>query len=283
MVQAAVADPTPVEGQLIRGPWTDEIISRTCEGDLAAGRLLEWGTDPATQVMEMAAIPVADADAIMTAAVFVTSAGLVDYLPAVFNGVIGFDRIAPARNVTITFDAHADWNVATGLIIQVFGHDAYGAPIAEEHVKLTGSGAYTWTSLQAFSSVTTVRRGICAGAGGTGTVGVSSARMELSQNEYPGIAVYEAAKEPNTAARNYADEEPVSILTHGRFIAVPEHAVTAGDDVYVRVLTAGADLVGQFTGMDGAVTPGTYAKLLGAKWLTPSAADGLATIELAGV
>jgi hypothetical protein len=66
-------------------------------------------------------------------------------------------------------------------------------------------------------------------------------------------------------------------------IAVPEHAVSPGDDVYVRVLTAGADIVGQLTGMDGATTPGIYAKLLGAKWRTAAAADGLAVVELAGV
>jgi hypothetical protein len=67
MVQTAVADPTLREGQW-SADFPASFISRVAEGALSVGRLVGWGTHPERQVLEPAAVPGADADAIMTAA-----------------------------------------------------------------------------------------------------------------------------------------------------------------------------------------------------------------------
>jgi len=283
-VQAAVADPVLIEGMLRKGPYPHDIISRVCEGDLAAGRLLVWGTDPATQVAEMAALPAADVDAIATAAVVIAAAAAQTIAAGDFDGAIGADRISPARVPSISFDASTDWDIAAGITVTWYGRDAGGANCSCSVNKATGSGALALYGDVPMSAIDHVD--ISAGSaatGGAATLGVANDRVELSPNEYPGVALYRGIKEPNTAVRNYADEEAVDLLVKGDFVAIPEHAVSAGDDVYVRVLAAGTDLRGQFTGMDGAMTPASYARLIGAKWRSPAAADGLAIIRLTGV
>ncbi len=285
VVQAAVADPTSVEGALIRGPWAEEIISRACEGALAAGRLVEYGTDPAQQVQEMAALPAVDADAIcLTASNFNSAAAAQTLNAGQLDGAIGRDRIAPCRTITCFFDADAGWDTPTGQCrIDIYGHDAAGAEIWDTVVKVNGSGSVTLTTAKAFASVYRIDIEECNAGTGTGTVGVSNLRVELSPADYPGLSIYRAAREPGTALRNFTDNAALDILMRGRLMCVPEHAVAQGDQVYVRVLAAGNDLRGQLTGQDGADTPATYAKLAGAKWVSAAAADGFARVELAGI
>jgi hypothetical protein len=286
VVQAAVAAPTPVEGQLIQGPWAEETESYTTEGALQAGRLLAYGTDRATQAAEMGALPAADPNAIMLVGTFLSNAlTATTYTGAQLDGVIGGDRIAaPCRTVTVTFDADAGWDTPSGACrVDIYGHDADGGEVHDTIQKENGSGAGTYTTAIVFASVYRIDVEATNANTGAGTVGVSNARMECSPADYAGIALYNPAKEPNTASRNFAYNEPFSTLRRGRIAAVPEHAVTDGDQVYVRVLAAGADLAGQMTGQDGAATPGTYAKLAGAKWRRASVADAMSIVELAGV
>ena len=285
VVQAAVADPTFIEGGLVRGPWPEEVISRVCEGDLAAGRLMEWGTLPAQQAMEMAALPAVDADAIcLTASNFISDAAAQTLDAGDMDGVIGRDRIAPCRTVTVFFDADPGWDTPTGQCrIDIYGHDALGAEIWDTVVKINGSGSVTLTTAKAFASTYRIDIEECNAATGTGTIGVSNLRLELSPSDYPGLSIYRAAKEPNTVLRNFADNQPLDILMKGRLMAVPEHAVVQGDQVYVRVLAGAGDLLrGRLTGQDGADTPTTYSKLAGAKWVSAAAAGGFAIVELAG-
>src|SRR6056300_976016 len=107
MVQTAIADPVLREGMLMEGFWTNHRISRLVEGanGMSFGRLCEFGTDPSKQVQEPAATPVADVDSIGTAAVFASAAAAQTVMATNFDGVIGRDRIAPCRCLTITFDA----------------------------------------------------------------------------------------------------------------------------------------------------------------------------------
>lgn len=281
MVQTVVADPTAVEGMRIRGPWPEEIISRICEGDLAAGRLVMFGTDPEQQVIELPALPAADDDAIVTDAVFVSSATVQTIDASSFDGVIGLDRITPARSIGVHFDAHANWSVASvGVRVTLFGHDATGAAISETVTRLGAAGALDYYTTQAFASLTGYTVSSCGGASGTGTIGVANDRVELSRSDYPGLAVYKANKEPHTSARNFAQYDEIGIMTDGRLMCVPEHAVSNGDQVYVRVFEDGTDLRGQLTGQDGAADPTTYAKLAGAHWTMAAVADGFASVEI---
>src|SRR5210317_1870829 len=107
MVQTAIADPVLREGMVHQGFWINRRISRLVEGanGMSFGRLCEWGTDPTQQVQEPAATPIADVDAIGTAAIFASAAAAQSIFATTFNGAVGRDRIAPCRCLTITFDA----------------------------------------------------------------------------------------------------------------------------------------------------------------------------------
>ena len=285
MVQTAVADPAMRKGQVIQGPWPQEIHSRIAEGALAAGNLVQYGTDKERQVQELAALPAADVDAIATAAVIGSAVTAQSIQSGTFDGATGRDRIIPARTVSVNFDANADWDTPSGECrVDIYGYDALGAYIKDTVSRPNqGAVAFADSTMKAFATVIQIDIEACNGATGTATVGLSNDRIELSPKDYPGLACYESMAEPNTTAREFADEDPVAVLFRGRICSVPEHAVSIGDDVFVRVLAAGNDLRGQLTGQDGADTPATYARLAGAKWVSVAAADGVAKVELAGV
>jgi hypothetical protein len=281
MVQTAVADPTMRKGQIIQGPWP-EVISRVCEGAITAGNLVQHGTDPERQVQPMAALPAADVDAIATAAVIGSATTAQNISATTFDGAVGRDRITPARTVSVNFDASADWDTPSGECrVDLYGFDAAGTRI-KDCVSRPNCGAvvYAASTRLAFSDVTELDIEACNGAGGTATIGLSNDTVELSPNDFPGIAVYELMMEPTIPAAEFADEDEIAVLTHGRICSIPEHAVSVGDDVYVRILEDGADLRGQLTGMDGADTPATYAKLAGARWVSAAEADAPAKVEL---
>jgi hypothetical protein len=287
MVQTAVADPVLREGQIFNGPWPQKILSRIAEDDIGFGRLVDYGTDPETQVQEIPALPVADVDAIMTAAALASAAAAQDIASGNFDGVIGRDRISPCRCITVTFDADAGWDTVSGECrIDIYGTDASGASIVDTVAKANGSGAVTLTTRKAFAQVDRVHVEACNAATGTATMGVSNDVVELTQRDYPGVAAFYKMKEPNdttTPVYEIAQYDDVDVLQEGRIVVVVEHAVSVGDQAYVRVLAAGNDVRGQFTGQDGADTPATYAKLAGGSFMTAAAADGLAVLELRGV
>jgi hypothetical protein len=272
------------EGQIVRGPWLEKVLSRTAEAALGAGKLVKFGTSPAYQVIELPALPVADVDAIATAAVVVSAAVAHTVAPAAFNGAIGRDRIVPCRTISVNFSASADWDTGTGeCLVDIYGHDAAGTEI-HDTVARPNSGAvlYAASTRLAFADVDRIDIQASNGAGGTATVGVSNDKIEFSPADYPGVALYEAIKEPGTAAREFVQYDDVSVLQSGVVAVKVEHAVSIGDPVYVRHTAAGADLAGQFTGSDGADTPTTYGRLAGARFRSAAAIDGLAQLELVG-
>jgi hypothetical protein len=287
MVQTAVADPVLREGMIYRGPWPQEILSRISEGNIGFGRLVDYGTDPVTQAREIPALPAADVDAIMTAAVFASAAAAQDIASGTFDGVIGFDRISPCRTITVTFDASGDWDTPSGECrIDIYGNDAAGIEIKDTVSRANGAGAVTLTTRKAFADVTRVHVEACNGAGGTATMGVSNGYVELTQRDYPGVACFTKFLEPNvTVAPVYeiATRIQFDILVRGHIVVIPEHAVSIGDQAYIRVLAAGNDVRGQFAGADGASTPTTYAKLVGATYQSNAAADNPAVVELKGL
>ena len=284
MVQIAVADPTARKGQLVQGPWPLDLRSSMCEGALAAGNLVDYGTDPLQQVREIPALPAVDVDAIATAAVIASAVTAQTITSGTFDGVVGADRISPCRTVSVNWSASADWDTPSGECrVDIYGYGNDGNKVKDSVARPnSGALAVARSTRIAFSSIVSVDIEACNGVGGTATIGLSNDRVALSLRDYPGVAVYEMIKEPNTAAREYADNEQVEVLHRGVIATIPEHAVSVGDDVYVRVLEAGADLRGQFTGQDGAATPGTYAHLAGARWTSAAAADGMAHLELRG-
>lgn len=265
----------------MEGYWTNELRSAACEGELAAGNVVSYGTDPETQVSELAALPSADADAIMTASVLKSVTTAHTYAASVFDGAIGRDRISPARTISITFDANAGWDTGgDDLLIDIYGVDARGAEIKDTIAKATGSGAGTWKTAKAFAAVTRVDVGASGAATGTATMGVANDLVELGRGDVAGIAAYAPVKEPNSSTREFADEDEVSVLARGHIASVPEHDVSLGDDVYVRIAAAGTDLRGQLTGQDGADDPAHYARLVFARWASSGTHDTVQKVEL---
>jgi hypothetical protein len=240
MVQTAVADPVLREGQIFNGPWPQKILSRIAGGNIGFGRLVDYGTDPETQVQEIPVLPVADVDAIMTAAALASAAAAQDIASGNFDGAIGRDRISPCRCVTITFDADAGWDTPSGECrIDIYGTDASGASIKDTISKANGSGAVTITTRKAYAQVDRVHVEACNAATATATMGVSNDVVELTQRDYPGVAAFYRMKEPNvTTAPVYeiAQYDEVDVLEEGRVVVVVEHAVSVGDQAYVRVL-----------------------------------------------
>jgi len=286
MVQSTVADPTLRAGQIYTSFWDADSISRAVEGasGLAAGHLVEWGTSPEQQVQEVQAVPVADPDAIATAAV-VASAVAAQNIPASsFDGVIGRDRIAPARCLSISFDASADWNTPSGECrVNFYGDDD---ELIDSIAKPNGSGAGTYNTAVPASMVSRFHIEACNGAGGTATVGVAtigaSTPVKLHLADYPGISEYEGIKEPGTSTREFAQYDDVSVLRRGDIGVPVEHAVSVGDPAYVRMVAGGGHLAGSITGSDGADTPATYARLVGAHFITSASADDVAVLRIGG-
>jgi len=272
------------EGALAEGPYDAE--SYVAEGALKFGLIVDFGTNPRTQVRAMPVLPAVDVDAIMTAAQCVSNiAGATYSTAAHFNGAIGHDRISPCRTVSMTFEAANinDWNTPAGeCLVEIYGLDEDGNPAKDAVSRPNNAATATYHTAMAFSSVTRIDIPACNGAAGTATVGVSNERVALGRADYPGIVIYDPATESFAATTEVDDNDQCSVLSAGKFWAMTEHAVSPGDDVYVRVLLAGADVRGQLTGQDGAAVPATYAHLSNARWRSVAAADNLAIVELKG-
>lgn len=283
MVQTAIADTIHRPGQVIRGPWTETILSRVAGGNLMSGRLVKWGTDPELQAIELPALPAADVDAIATAAVIASAITAQSIGANLFDGVIGRDRITPCRTISVNFDASADWDTPAGECrVDIYGHDASGAAIHDQVARPNvGALAHAASTRLAFADVYRIDIEACNGAGGTATVGVSNDLVELSLADY-GVALFEAIKEPVSALYDFEQYDAVNVCSKGVVDVQVEHAVSVGDAVFVRVLAAGLDYRGQFTGQDGADTPATYARLAGARFMSAAAIDGYAHLELMG-
>jgi len=272
------------EGAIAESPYDAE--SYAAEGNIGVGLLVGFGTDPRKQVLPMAALPAADVDAIMTAAQFASTAAGQSYSTAAhFDGATGHDRLIPAATISVTFAPANinDWNTPSGeCLVEIYGLDKEGNDIKDSISRPNGAATATYSTRLPFAAVHRIDTPACNGAAGTGTVGFSLDRVGLGRDDFPGIGIYDPAREPFAVLTEVGDEDQLSVLTSGKFWAVAEHAVSNGDHVYVRVLLAVLDVRGQFTGMDGAAVPATYAHLSNARWRTAADADGLAIIELKG-
>lgn len=265
------------EGQLACQPYHPP-RSVVAEGEIRAGLLVQRGTDPEDQVKAVAALAAADDDAI---ALHLASAAAPTWYTAdadIDDGVIGKGEIFPASSLMFTFDASADWDATTGVVV---GVDADGHYL-EERIDIATSTVYYTRGH--FKRVLGVFFPTQTGAGGVCKVGVDATYgMSVSPKD-SGVAVYDRAREPSdTSTVTFDDNETLSVLQAGQIAVTVEHAVVPGDPVGVRFVLAGADVRGQFDVMP-AQAPGskTFALLTGARFLTTTAADGIAIVELGG-
>lgn len=207
-----------------------------------------------------------------------TSGSIQTLTGATLDGVIGVGRIVPAQQVTMTLSSHADWNLTTA---QVRGEDADGNVIVEE-VIIPDAGNVTVTTIQAFGKVTAVYLPAQASTGGTFTIGTAPTKAEYSRRDVLGIAEWQSSRAPydvTTYSKDgeYAVNDDVPVIGHGRVWVKTEAAALRSGAVYVRIVTSGADTVGQFSSAPSA----SFALVRGAKFHTAQAtAAGLVQVQL---
>jgi hypothetical protein len=264
-----------------------KIYTRTAESAISMGNLVRVGTTyPETGCIEIPALPAADDNALITVAQGASALVPVNYdTAAEFDGAIGVGLISPARVVTIECSANADWDTPTGMCrFDVYGPMFPGGPIVKDTVVRPNQGAvlFQGSTRIPFSGVVQIDQEACNGATGTMIAGVDNDRVGFGIAQYPGVACYNPASEPFTAAREIETADDVNIIVRGSVVVHVEHTVVAGEQAYVRHTAAGAVLAGRWTGNAAAVIPGTYAMVQNAYFVRGAVADGLAVVMLGG-
>lgn len=107
----------------------------------------------------------ADPDAVVASGL-ATTVGIQNI--TTFNGVRGAGPYAPARNLTLTLNNHADWDAST---ITVTGTDSTGRVITEAFTVPNG-GNTVLTGTKGFATVTNINIPAQSGTGGTLLVGL---------------------------------------------------------------------------------------------------------------
>lgn len=259
------------EGMIAEQTNPQVILSKIAEGDIRVGLLLETGTN-ANQISPLAVLPAADAVSVVLTPI-ASAAAAQEVGPAAFDGVAyGDGLIGLAQRLRFTFNASADW-VAS--VMQVRGEGAGGAEYVEDILIPAGGGAVVDTQ-GVFSLVQTIAIPAQGGVAGTLTVGTAPTAYVPDPRAYIGVGVYDRMAYPSaTATVTVDDEQPVAVMTKGRIWVRTEDTVVAGAPAYVRMVTAGAAVRGQWRGSPAA----NFARYPGAHFVTATS-GGLAVLEL---
>lgn len=223
-VEAAHANGAPVVGNLV-------LLSGPTAGELESA-----------EAAPLAALTV-DVDAI---AATVASAGTAQTLSgASLDGVVGDDRMNPARRISILPDSHTDWDPGFAI---VKGEDVMGNYIEAQVAIATSS---TNATHEFFSRVTSVYIPAQTGAGGTATIGVT-ADEGVYHPETVGVLVRDTAKAPLTSGDAVTDNDRVDVLKTGTIFVEVEDAVSVkGAPAFLRTATSGGDVMGQWSCIPG--------------------------------
>ena len=274
------------EGLLAEG-FPCEVDSYIAETAVRAGFAVALGTDVATtqnQVNPLPALPAADVDAIATVIPSALVAAVYTGIGAgALDGAVGIQRIYPPQAVTLNFDASVDWDGPLGFTMHtVYGEDADGRPCSEDVVRNNvGAVAFAVATRQPFSRVNRVDVGAGSGVGGLLTVGTDPTFNDIGRTCFPGIVVYDVAREPSAvAAVTFDAGETLSVMKRGRIWCVARTAVVPDDPVLVRTTAGGGILRGAMYGVEVMGAGSAFARWLGARWTTPAAIGGLAIVEV---
>jgi hypothetical protein len=233
---------------------------------IAAGLLVVKGDVPAKGYLP-AGVDAADPDAILatggaSAATAQTVSGVA------LDGVVGTDRLGPTRNLVLVLSSHADWD-ATAAVVTGLDEDG---DVIQETFLIPNGGNVTVTGVRHFASVTSIYIPAQSGTGGTFTLGTGALIGVLAARYIHGVAVYDAAREPEAYPIGYV----VPCARKGRVFVVSETSYEDGDSVYVRFVATGNEVAGQFRATPDA---NDCALVKGARfWRTGSA--GVAAIDL---
>jgi hypothetical protein len=243
----------------LRGSDDHRLIERgvQMDGAVQVGILsvLSDGKDPSSldsdQIKAMPALAVS-ANAVLAATASAAAAVAIDQNSA---PALQIARLSPARRVTATLSAHANWDATK---MRVYGYDVEGRAIKEEMIIPDGGGV-TLTTHQFFARVTKVELDAQSGTGGSFTMGYTADEGIYSPEEC-GILLRPYTSEPLTND-SVDDKKGGDWLKKGRCLVAVEATVSKGDNVFVRTLLSGQNVRGQLSNAPGAgFSPLPHAK-----------------------
>lgn len=286
MQTAFVATPVvALEGGIATGVPI-EIITRSAFAAIRFGAFVVKVIDNNTNVCAQPTAAAADVDSIILTGI--SAVGIQVYVPGGgagldFDGagIGGTDGIIEpvARNVTLTQNAHADWDATASVVA---GLDENGKEVTETLTTIADAGG-TVTGTQLFSKIQSYTVPAQTGGNGTFTLGVGTMLGPCNGRTTFGVATAQTGLGADTPAVGYAANDTVSILRKGQVYVLAEQAVEIGDPVYVRFVVAGAEVLGRMGNIaDGtAITAPDCSRLSGAYFKTrTTAVNQLALIEL---
>lgn len=265
-------------GQLADARTTKHIVSRLADGAVAAGLAVARGDAPDVEtghpgaVGALAASPAigADVDAIVTT--HATAASDQTLSGADLNGAAGGAVMTPSRKITLVMNSHANWDATTAYIR---GLDSSGR-WQEEALTIPDGGNATVTTTKGFARVTEVFVPTQSGTAGSYTVGIAAGGVDLGSLQLAGVALYDAAREPNTSAAEYADEDTVSVVQSGAVYVTTEDACVESDVPYCRITATGSEEAGAWRNDSDS---GDAFPVRGARFCLSSDAAGLNVLE----
>jgi hypothetical protein len=205
------------------------VVLRTENGDRAAGF-------PASIAQ--------DVDAIKTN--IGSTAGVQNFTTADFNGAIGAGRIWPPAKIELVLSNHGDWDATNATLT---GLDENGLPVSET-LAIPNGGNATVQSQNYYSRVLTLSIPAQTGVGGTATLGVAgSSGRTLGGGDVLGVSVLDAMKslEVTQSLENnevYENDTVMPVLRKGPIEVTVENDFRAGDCPLVRLVAAGAEVLG---------------------------------------
>lgn len=221
------------------GPKQDDSYVVESAAGIAPGLAVYRGTGGADHA-RVCPVPATDADAIMAA---LATAASTQTLDTELGGVIGTGLIAPPRKVTIQRSSHADQNAVTAVLT---GLDQNGNRVTEEFSFADGGGD-SFTSTYYYSKVESLVIPAQAGTGGTTEIGVA-ATFVVSPKDFLGIGVHSTMKTrfdgSNTNVATYEQYDRIPVRRAGRIYCVIENAFEAGDQLFIRHIATGNEVLG---------------------------------------
>jgi len=264
------------EGMIAYSPERSVIRSFDAEDAIRVGLLVERGTLE-RQVRAVQALPGVVANSI-TATPLASNVAAQDLGPAALDGVLygNGQLIGLAQRIRLTFNASGDW-LASAISLRLEGP---GGHEVTEDVFVPAGGDVVLDTHGAYSMLKGVAIPPQGGAGGTLTIGTAPTVYVPDPRHFIGVPVYNRTMYPSaTATVSHDANQPVSVMVKGAVWVAVEAAVAAGDPAYVRFVTVGGNVRGQFRGTPAA----NFARLPGATFLSDQGtAGGLAIVEIGG-
>lgn len=193
------------------------------------------------------------------------------------DGVVGRGRMFPARQITLVLNSHANWDATTAVVT---GLDAEGNVITDS-LSIPDGGNTTLTTTNYYAQVTSILVPQQSGTSATYTAGIPAGMTTtITGRQILGVSMYDAAKEPASTASagyEYATKKTIPVLRKGQIYVKTENACTPEDQVFVRVIAAGAEETGSFRSDSDS---SDCVKLTGARFLMSSSTAGINVLEL---